>query len=664
MKPVTGHPHGTTAEPVAPDIVRVLLVCANEAQVTTILKALVAADAIPSRVDRAFDLDTALGAVAEHRPDVILLHDSAAAATGAEPATMVAALRDIAPVILLTPPGAAGTLVRALEAGAAEHIPDESLSPLLLGRALRRVVERLRTPELAGRGEQGYPAVLGIMEEGVVLHAADGTVVACSAAAERILGISSARLAGSPSLFPGMQAVQENGAPLASEDEPARAALRTRQPCRGRTVKFRRPDGAMAWVSLSAGPLFHAAAVAPPGALTVILDITERKSLEHRLRGTHRMEAIGRLAGGVAHDFNNLLTAILGFSEILLQGLEPADPRRHEVEEVRKAARRATELTQQLLAFSRRQMLEPRVLDLNRVLSDMQAMLRRLIGEDIQLRVELAPALGTVRADRGQLEQVILNLAVNARDALHQGGELVISTANVELDQAFVDSHAGARPGRHVVLSVVDTGIGMEAETLAHIFEPFFTTKGQDKGTGLGLATVYGIVKQSEGYIDVESAPGQGTTFQVYLPHCDEVPDLCPPELPPAVPPRASGTVLLVEDDDQVRDLARRILEQQGYTVLAEANGLAALTVLESHSGPIDALVTDVVMPGLSGPKLARRAVERRPGMPVLYLSGYADEALIRHGALLPGVHLLPKPFHAEALVEKLREVLAAPAKG
>ena len=511
-----------------------------------------------------------------------------------------------------------------------------------------------------GAAEPFDAVLLDLLEEGVVVHGPDGAVVFWNAAAGRILDVPAARLAGSLTLLPGREVMQEDGEPLAREDEPAQVALRTGEPCRECHVRFRRPGGEVAWLELSAAPWPSRDPGRHAGALTVILDVTERRSAEHRMRGAHRMESLGRLAGAVAHDFNNLLTAILGYNDLLLRGLGATDPRRNEAEQIRLAAQRAAELTRQLLAFSRQQVLEMRVLDLNDLLTDMQPMLRRLIGEDIQMRLEPSPELGAVRADRTQLEQIVLNLAINARDAMPRGGEIRIATADVDLDQAFEDAHPGSRAGRHVLLSVEDDGCGMDEKTQACIFEPFFTTKAADKGTGLGLATVYGIVKQSAGYIEVQSAPGRGTTFRIYLPHCTTVATPGPAPPPSAALPRASGTILLVEDDDLVRDLVRRMLEEQGYTVIEESDGSRAFALLERHAGPIAALVTDVLMPGLHGPELARRAAELRPRMPVLYLSGHANPALGACG----DAHFLAKPFKAEALTAKLRVILAAPDAG
>ena len=520
----------------------------------------------------------------------------------------------------------------------------------------RRRDERAGRTSPGGEGGPFDPVLLDLLEEGVVVHGLDGAVVSWNAAAGRILGIPPARLGGSLTLLPGLGAMREDGQSLDLQDEPAHVALRTGEPCRARTARFRRGDGGMAWLELSAAPLPSRGPRHQRGALTVIVDVTERRSAEQQVRGAHRMEAIGRLAGAVAHDFNNLLTAILGYNEILLRGLGASDPRRSEAEQVRLAAQRASGLTRQLLAFSRQQVLEMRVLDLKQVLSDMLPMLRRLVGEDLRLRLDAGARSGSVRADRTQLEQIVLNLVINARDAMPAGGSIRVACAEAELDQAFVDAHPGSRAGHHVVLSVEDDGCGMDEQTQAHIFEPFFTTKTADRGTGLGLATVYGIVKQSAGYIGVESAPGRGTTFRVYLPRCTDtaIPRSAVPR--PTAVARASGTILLVEDDDLVRGLIRRMLETQGYAVVEESDGSRALELLERHPEPIAALVTDVVMPGLRGPEVARRAAKLRPRLPVLYLSGHADS----ESGAIGDAHFLAKPFRAETLAAKLQEILAA----
>jgi CheY-like chemotaxis protein len=370
------------------------------------------------------------------------------------------------------------------------------------------------------------------------------------------------------------------------------------------------------------------------------------------------MEAVGQLAGGVAHDFNNLLTIIKVHAELLLDGVGPENPMHEDLQEIQKAGARAASLTRQLLAFSRKQLLQPRVLDLNAILAGLEPMLRRLISEDIRLVTRPAPELGRVSADAGQIEQVLVNLAVNARDAMPDGGTVTIETSDVELDAEFGRRRgANVPPGRYVRLAVSDTGVGMDESTRSRIFEPFFTTKEVGKGTGLGLSTVYGIVKQSNGFIWVSSRPGEGTTFEVHLPRVGEP---APEEGSAPTIPAAAGseTVLLVEDEESVRSLARRILERQGYTVLEARHGQEALRAAAEHAGTIDLAMTDVVMPEMSGSELAHRLEAMRPGVRVLYMSGYTDDEIIRRGVLGPGMAFLEKPFTANSLAKKVREVL------
>ena len=388
-------------------------------------------------------------------------------------------------------------------------------------------------------------------------------------------------------------------------------------------------------------------------------DVTEQRHLEEQFRQSQKMEAVGQLAGGIAHDFNNLLTAILGNTQLLLRDLPPGDSKRGDVEEIRKASERAASLTRQLLAYSRRQMLQPEVLDLNVVVAEMDKMLRRLIGEHIALVTVLAPDLGRVRADPNQIEQVIVNLAVNARDAMPEGGKLTIETADVDLDEAFAQTHLGSVPGPYAMLAVTDSGVGMDASVRAHVFEPFFTTKEVGRGTGLGLATVYGIVKQSDGYISVYSEVGHGSSFKIYLPRIAQPAD-APVSPQRSGPARGTETVLVVEDEPAVLTLSRRALEAQGYVVLAASDAAAALRVVERHGGTIHMLVTDVVMPGLSGRELADRLVAQRPGIRVLYMSGYPGDAVVQHGGLPQGSAFLQKPFSPDTLARKVRDVLDA----
>jgi two-component system, cell cycle sensor histidine kinase and response regulator CckA len=392
------------------------------------------------------------------------------------------------------------------------------------------------------------------------------------------------------------------------------------------------------------------------GLIGFSLDITDRRKLEEQLRQTQKMEAIGTLSGGIAHDFNNLLTVIKGYTGLLLESLKDEDSRGLVVR-IDHAADRAASLTRQLLAYSRRQVLQPRIISLNSLVSSVDKLLRRLIGEDVTMSTVMSSSLASVKADPGQIEQVIMNLAVNARDAMPSGGSLTIETANVILDDAYAREHAGTLAGRYVLLAVSDTGVGMDSSTRAQIFEPFFTTKRMGRGTGLGLSMVYGIVKQSGGSIEVYSEPQRGTTFKVYLPAVDEpAEDLFGKPMSSSTIP-GTETILLVEDDLQVRDLAEAVLNACGYNVLV-ADSVAAVAKSDQFPGQIDLLLTDVVMPGIGGRELAGHVTSRRPTIKVLYMSGYTTNAIIHHGVLDPGTSFLQKPFTPASLSSKVREVL------
>ena len=416
------------------------------------------------------------------------------------------------------------------------------------------------------------------------------------------------------------------------------------------------PDGTVRWLS-GAGRIHFSEHGEPVRGIGISQDVTERRALEGQYQQAQKMEAIGRLAGGVAHDFNNLLTAILGYCELLLGDLDPDDPRQADMAEIQKAGTRAAGLTRQLLAFSRKEIIEPTRLDLNLVVADMRAMLGRLIREDVTIVLGLRPGLAAVTADRGQVEQIIMNLAVNARDAMPEGGTLTIETANVDLDEDYAKAHLAVTPGPHVALTVTDTGTGMTPEVQSHLFEPFFTTKAVGKGTGLGLATVDGIVARSGGSVTAYSEVGRGTSFKVYFPTAGaaEVAVDTPPSV--ARPRSGTQTVLVVEDADALRELARRLLQRQGYKALVASNAEEALRFFEQHAS-IDVLLTDVVMPGTSGPELTRQLLELQPALKVIYMSGYTEDSIVQHGVLKPGIAFLHKPFTAEVLGRKLREVL------
>jgi two-component system cell cycle sensor histidine kinase/response regulator CckA len=427
--------------------------------------------------------------------------------------------------------------------------------------------------------------------------------------------------------------------------------------------RFRHKDGTWRILESTASVIQNARGE-PEKLVIVNRDITERKQAEkalreNQLRQTQKMEAVGRLSGGVAHDFNNLLGVILGFSEILEERISPGDPLRRSVEQIKKAAQHAASLTRQLLAFSRQQILEPKVLELNAVVTETEKMLRRLIGEDIELVCVLDPGLGRVNADQGQIVQLIMNLAANARDAMPKGGKLTIETVNAELDKSFAMHLPDVRPGSYVQLAFTDTGIGMDAETQTQIFEPFFTTKELGRGTGLGLATVYGVVKQSNGYIWVYSELGKGTTFRIYLPRVEGAGQTPTLDVRQSQSWQGGETILLVEDEDALREMIHQLLVECGYNVLQANNARRGLEVAQQHQGPIHLLLTDVVMPGMNGATLAEKLAASRPETKVLYMSGYADRAIGPHQILDSGADLLEKPFTRDSLTRKVRAVLS-----
>ena len=420
------------------------------------------------------------------------------------------------------------------------------------------------------------------------------------------------------------------------------------------------PDGTILTV-LSAGKINRDANGQVIDAVGIVQDITERKRLEEQFRHAQKMEAVGRLAGGVAHDFNNLLTAIIGYSQMALLRMGPDDKARREIQEIETAGQRAAALTGQLLAFSRKQVIQPTVLNLNIVVAELSRMLQRLIGEDIELVSDFDPELGFVKADRGQIEQIIMNLAVNARDAMPEGGKLIIETSNLELEEGDTAEGIALPTGSYVKLSISDTGVGMNPETKSRIFEPFFTTKEQGKGTGLGLSTVYGIVKQSGGHISVESEESNGTKFRLYLPKVNEGAERTMEDLR-QTPAKGTETILLVEDEASVRKLAAMVLREIGYTVLEASGGEEALSLVSQYTGKIHLLLSDVVMPGMSGKELSERLKEQIPGMKVIFASGYTEDTILHHSVLDSEIEFIQKPFTPSSLSKKLRKVLGRTA--
>ncbi len=516
---------------------------------------------------------------------------------------------------------------------------------------LRLAEERSQTEAALRESEDRFRSYVETSADWVWASDPQGRITYSNAAVFDVLGYRPEELQGVDS-FDLMHA---------EDREPCRAVL---VDCVARkcgwqniTVRWRRKDGAYRDVESTGVPFLDATGDLV-GFRGVDRDVTDRRRLEDQLRQAQKMEAVGRLAGGIAHDFNNLLTAILGYSKLMLARPDPGPDWRQEILEIQAAAQRAASLTHQLLAFGRRQVLVPEALDLGAVVSAMARMLQRMIGENVPLRTLISPDRGTVTADRSQIEQILMNLAVNARDAMPQGGTLTIEVADAALDSEYENNHPGARVGNYVMLSVRDTGTGMDATTRSHLFEPFFTTKEVGKGTGLGLATVYGIVKQSGGYIGVETRPGEGTVFQVFLPRVAAPPNV--QEAAPAFGPLATGneTILIVEDDRAVRLLVRDVLEAAGFKVLEAPGGREALRLARDHDGPIHLLLADVIMPGMGGREVSDRVAEIRPGVPTLYMSGYTDDAIVRHGVAVRDVDFIQKPFAPDALTRRVRAIL------
>ena len=525
------------------------------------------------------------------------------------------------------------------------------------GAAERKLADELRSNaarmEATLQATARYRALMEQANDAILILDLSGRILEANRESERLFGRARAQIVG--------RNYDEFVVPDEREDSARRRAqLGTEGTLRVAARHMERAGGAVVTVDVS-GSLVRMGEESR--VLAILRDVTERQRLEAQLLQSQKMESVGRLAGGVAHDFNNVLGVITGYGDLLMNEIGPGHPSHRRVVEIRKAADRAAALTRQLLAFSRKQVLQLRVLDLNAVVTGVEPMLRRLIGAHIELITVLGKGLGRVKADPGQVEQVIANLAVNARDAMAKGGKLIIETGNVELDEIYAATRREARPGPHVMLAVSDTGHGMDAETLAHMFEPFFTTKGLGQGTGLGLATVYGIVRQVGGQVMVYSEPLRGTSFKIYLPRLEGDSEMAAGAAPTGPAPGGTETVLLVEDETALRVLIHEILTKSGYRVLQGSRPDEALAVAAAHAGPIDLVLTDVILPNMSGRQVADAVRASRPGIRVLFMSGYTDDAISHHGILDPGMHFLEKPFTTDSLLRKVREVLeAAPA--
>jgi hypothetical protein len=562
-------------------------------------------------------------------------------------------------VIVLTGQGAENVAVEAMKSGAADYLSKSTLTIEGLERAVRHALalrageRQRRQAEAALRAsEERFRALVENSSDALLLVDAEGRVAYISPSSSRHLGWGSDEMLGQ-SIFDFLH-------PDDRDAMSVKLAEVLRSPGKPVTQDIRLQHADGSWRAIESIAVNRLSDPSVEAIVVNARDITDRRKLEEQLRHAQKMEAVGQLAGGIAHDFNNLLTAILGYCNLMRDDMPAEDPLRADLDEIHTAGERAASLTRQLLAFSRRQMLQPQVVDMNSVVQQLEKLLRRLISENVELVTALAPDLLSVRVDPASIEQILVNLTVNARDAMPHGGRLTIETANVDLDETFAVAHVPMKPARYVMLAVGDTGEGMDADTQARVFEPFFTTKEQGKGSGLGLATVYGMVKQSGGYIWVYSEPGHGTVFKVYFPPAEQRAKTSDQDNAG----RRSGdamhgweTVLLVEDEDAVRALAREVLRRHGYVVLEARHGVDALRMAERHPDDIHLMITDLVMPHMGGRNLVERLAAVRPKMKVLFMSGYTDHALM-HRDLTPGTAFLQKPFTPDAFVRKVRSVL------
>jgi len=626
---------------------RVLMVEDSEDDARLVLRELRGAgyDLTHERVDTAAALEAALD---RHSWDLVIGDYSMPQFSGTAALAMLRERGLDVPYICVSGTITEELAVAAMKAGAHDYVTKGQLKRLL--PAIERELREAKARATLRATEASYETLVEHAPVGIYRSSPEGRFLSVNAAVVRILGYDSA------ADVLGLDMARDVYADAAERQRLVERDTYSDRQYDNVEATWKRRDGRLLTVQLSVRAVRNAAGRVEYYE-TFVRDVTDQRRLQQQVLQSQKLEAVGRLAGGIAHDFNNLLTVITSYSDLLLEDLAPGDAKRDDLEQVRKAADGAAALTRQLLAFSRQQVVEPRVVSLNTVVEGLHKILRRVIGEDVELTTTLAPDLGAIRADVGQLEQVLMNLAVNARDAMSTGGRLTIETANVEHDPDYARDQDAAAVRRFAMLAVSDTGCGMDEATKAKIFEPFFTTKEPGKGTGLGLATVYGIVQQAGGFIWVYSEPGHGTSFKIYLPQVDATAEVAAAATG-ARAPRGTETVLLVEDAAAVRAVTKQVLERQGYTVVEAPDGEAAVRLAQRHRGPIHLLLTDVVMPRVSGRELAEQLARVRPDTRVLYASGYTDDSVVRHGILESGTAYLQKPFSPESLARKVREVL------
>ena len=639
------------------ETVPVLLVEDNPGDATLIREYLRDVDASRFSLVNVARLKEALELLEHGRWGAILLDLSLPDSCGLETLDRVRLPAPDVPVVILTGNHDERLAMEAIQKGAQDYLVKGQLDGQVLTRALRYAIERARSEREFDQQARIMESVFNSMGDGVLVVDGDGQVLLVNKEAERIIG----------GPFPD-RLDEEFAQVIGIFRTDCKTLVRAEELSLSRAIRGQKVDNEEffirnenipqgRFIRVTARPLLSSRGEIR-GGVTMLRDVTETRTLEQQLQHSQRMESVGRLAGGIAHDFNNILMVINGYASMIAARLPDDQGLRDDLSEVIKAGDRAAALTGQLLAFSRKQVMEPKIVSPAVVLNQMEKMLKRLLGEDIELRLDLDPSTGQIKVDVGQVEQVLMNLGANARDAMPDGGELTIHTKNVELEKGQLPADTKATPGSFVSVELLDTGEGMDEGTIENLFEPFFTTKERGKGTGLGLATVFGIVRQSGGHINVTSSPGKGTTFQLLFPRAFQSASVPSGKKSEARTGTKEETVLLVEDEDAVRTLVSRILKKHGYTVLAAPDGKRAMEAATSHSGPIDVLLTDVIMPGTKGPVLARQIRESRPSVRVIYISGYQDDAVVRDSNLEEGTRFLSKPVDEQSILNALREVL------